>query len=103
MHVQVQACTSTRRGLVYTRTSMYKSAYKHEVGADVWGRCTSASPPMQRPAAAPRFDSLHSRQNYRQVVRGEVKNPSLGNFPLRGEGIPPLSVNLFPFRKKSEF
>ena len=42
-------------------------------------------------------------QNYRQVVRGEVKNPSLGNFPLRGEGIPPLSVNLFPFRKKVSF
>ena len=55
-HVKVR--TSTSRGLAYcTGTSMYK----HEEGADVWGRCTSASPPMQRPAAAPRVDSLHSR------------------------------------------
>ena len=30
------------------------------------------------------------------VFREVFKNPSNGNFPLRGGGVPPFSVNFFP-------
>ena len=30
------------------------------------------------------------------MIREVFKNPSNGNFPLRGGGVPPFSVNFFP-------
>ena len=34
------------------------------------------------------------------LIREGFKNPRHGNFPLRGVGVPHLSINFFPLRKR---
>ena len=48
---------------------------------------------IQNIALTNQSQDFGSSQNRNNFVRGEFKNPRYGNFPLREEGVTPLSVN----------